>query len=228
MTVVELIKDHLPVQAPFQFSKDVLLLENPSCEAAEDIRLASTRLLAREAEMGLGAVAVCGGASGAGTTFVAVNLAHALASAGRRVLLVDANLRDPQLQRFITPLRPVNGLCQVLEGDASAEETVQQDVLENLSVLFSGGQSAQSFRLLAKPQFTHLLAQSLDDYDVVLLDTPPVRMVADGRHVAAVAGNAIGVARKDHTLVSELHSLVDDLRSGGADVLGVLLNGYGA
>lgn len=227
MSVVELVTDQLPVRAPFAFSPEVVMVEAPRGDASEEIRLISTRLLAREADMGLGAVALCGTAAEAGTTFMAVNLAVALANAGRRTLLIDANLRTPRVQRMITPLQPTAGLTAVLEGAATYEESVRHDVVENLSVLFAGSESSQSFRLLAGAPFSQLLAQALDEYDVVLLDTPPARSVADGRHVAGLAGSAIAVARKDRTLVNDMHGLIDELRSGGADVLGIVFNAFG-
>jgi capsular exopolysaccharide synthesis family protein len=172
------------------------------------------------------ALAVCGPESGVGCTFVAVNLAVALSQIEIKTLLVDANMRDPGVDRMILPPAPESGLQQCLSGEVAPEEAIQHEILPGLSLLYSGGIAPNPQELLAGSAFRELIELWSREYDLTIIDTPPANQSADGRTIAGVLGAAVVVARKDHTSVSDLRTAIIELEQSEATVIGTVLNDF--
>lgn len=129
-----------------------------------------------------------------GKSTVAANLAISIAQSGKRTLLVDGDLRKPSQRKLFSLLTPL-GLTSVLSGEAKYADAIQDTSVANLSVLPCGPLPASPAELLASPRFAELLRLFRDQYDYVLLDSPPVLAVTDALVVAPHVDGVLLVVR---------------------------------
>jgi capsular exopolysaccharide synthesis family protein len=210
----------------FEAAASVVAIDEPTGVTAESIRALRTQVVTVRNRDGMAALALCGPEAQVGCTFVAVNLAVALSQIGMKTLLVDANMRDPGIDRMILPPEQGAGLQQCLAGAIDPEEAIQHDVLDNLSLLYAGGVATNPQELLAAPRFRELIELWSREYDFTIVDTPPANQSADGRYIAGVLGAALVVARQDHTSVSDLATIIAELEQSDAAVVGTVLNQF--
>jgi capsular exopolysaccharide synthesis family protein len=161
---------------------------------------------------------------GEGKTVVATNLAIALAKNRCRVLLIDADMRDPGVHElFAQPLKP--GLSNVLKDEIAFEAALRPTNTPGLEVLPGGSIPSDPTELLDSPAFTKLLAAADGKFHYVVIDSPPVMAVADAAVAAHAAAAALFVVGADMTTRESARLAIDQLRSVGAHVLGGVLNG---
>lgn len=161
--------------------------------------------------------------AGEGKTQTATNLARVLAEAGESVLLVDADLRRPQVadrMRIDSQL----GLSDVLTGRGSFHELVIDVLPGHLAVLPAGTVPPNPSELLGSEAMAHLLATVERQYDYVLFDAPPLLPVTDSVVLAAQAGGAIVVARSGVVRDRQLEEALEVLDAGEVTTLGIVLN----
>src|SRR5205823_3746921 len=120
---------------------------------------------------------------GEGKSIVAANMAVCIAQSGKRTLLIDADLRKPRLHEIFNIPSDV-GLTSIIRGDAEYADAIQETSIANLSVLPGGPLSAEPAELLTSPRFAEMLRVFREQYDYVLLDSPPVLAVTDAPVVA--------------------------------------------
>lgn len=160
-----------------------------------------------------------------GRSFIAASLAVVFSRLGERTLLIDADMRHPgQHQLFGLDNRV--GLSTILAGRAGHEAIQQIPVLRDLSVLPAGAAPPNPQELLARPPFVRLLSELARAYDVILLDCPSATEGADGKTVAARAGAALLVVRKNVTRALSARHVCDDVKQAGAAVVGAVLNDF--
>ncbi|MET3528116.1 CpsD/CapB family tyrosine-protein kinase [Phenylobacterium koreense] len=201
------------------------MISDPHGASAEAVRTLRTHVAAQHIEAGRRGLAVCAASAGVGATFTALNLAVALAQIGTKVIVIDADLRRPQFQDFVRGGENLLGLKQYLEGSGSDFSSyVQEDVIENLSVMFSGGAANEAQELLASERFNALVERSLRDYDFTIIDTPPANTCADARRISTVVGYSIIVAKRHQTFVNDIKALAKQLREDHAQVIGAVMN----
>lgn len=160
-----------------------------------------------------------------GKSSTAMNLAVVLAQSGRRVLLVDADLRRPRLHKVFN-VAAAGGLSSVLSGlDADPVPLAQKTAIDNLDILVSGPVPPDPSELLDSPTFaqmgTRLLAAG---YDHILYDSPPALAVADPVIIASVVDAAIVVCRAGRTPREALQRAVQKFSQAGIKPIGVVLN----
>lgn len=206
------------------FSEGVILAADPHGARAEALRSLRTQLMERHLRLGRRAIALCSPGAGAGTSFMAANLAVAFARAGANTLLIDANMRDPAVQDFIVPAQPVAGLAQCLAGNGNCADFIQGNAAPNLSILYSGGPDAAALDRLSGPSFPALMARCMRDFDLVIADTPPANRHADVLRIAAAAGHALLVLRKHVSFMADADMLIGQLAASRAGVAGIVLN----
>jgi tyrosine-protein kinase Etk/Wzc len=157
-----------------------------------------------------------------GKSFVSVNLAALLGSSGKRVLLVDADLRRGSLNRHVgVPSSP--GITDVVNGDAY-EHAVHELVMPGVDFVANGGFVPNASELLRHDNFARFVQWANGAYDVVLIDAPPILPVADSGIVANLAGTVFLVARFGVTSVSELRESVRRFEQIGVPIRGVIYN----
>ena len=160
-----------------------------------------------------------------GKSTVATNLAIALTQIGRRVVMVDADLRRPRLHKVLGLSNDV-GVSSFLSGNASAEELIQDTPIPNLYALTSGPVPPNPSELLASPAMDALMKslEELGPFDHVFFDSPPLLQMADAVLLADRMEATIIVAREGRTVNAALASGVRRLRQSRARILGAVLN----
>ena len=158
-----------------------------------------------------------------GKTATAVNLAIALAQAGNRTLLVDADLRRPKVAEALGVEGNV-GMTTVLLGKVTLDEALQTHVRSGLKVLTSGAIPPNPAELLQSTTMTEFVDSLRGEYDVVLFDSPPLLPVTDAALLASQSDGAIMVIRHGKTTREQLAASVERLENVGARALGVVLN----
>jgi capsular exopolysaccharide synthesis family protein len=155
---------------------------------------------------------------------VAANLAVALSQIGVKTLLVDANLRNPRMDQLFQPSGAIAGLQQcLLSNEENFADFIQPDVLPDLSILFAGGAPNNAQELLAADRFAELMSVCSRDYDMTILDTPPANSCSDTHRISTVAGYSLVVVRKNTSLVGDVRTLIAQLESDRARVIGTVL-----
>jgi polysaccharide biosynthesis transport protein len=159
-----------------------------------------------------------------GKSITALNLAITMANAGTRVLLVDADLRRGSLHQ-VFQLQPQPGLFEVLAQSLLWTETVQQTLVENLSILPRGAATQGSSELFLQPRTPQILKELASQYDCVLVDTPPVMAADDVTSLAPHTEGVLFVVRADHTSARVARAALDSLYHRNVHVLGLVFNG---
>jgi len=160
-----------------------------------------------------------------GRSYIAANLAVAFAQLGERTLLIDADLRAPRQHRiFAVPDRL--GLSAVLSGRADLSAIVPVPAFGSLALLPAGARPPNPQELVSREALAELLREVQAGYDVILLDTPPMKPFADARSIAFRARSALVVARKEHTRLAEAQASVRELADTGARAVGAVFNAF--
>ncbi|MFD0682145.1 MULTISPECIES: CpsD/CapB family tyrosine-protein kinase [unclassified Paenibacillus] len=160
---------------------------------------------------------------GEGKTSTAVNLAVAYAQAGKKVMLVDADLRKPALHHAFNSDNS-RGLTNFLANQIDIHEIIRDTPIENLSLILSGHIPPNPSELLASPRMHTLLAELKENYDIVLFDTSPALTLTDAKVMAAISDGVLLVVEYGKVKRDVAKKLRDDLIHVKANLLGVVLN----
>ncbi len=158
-----------------------------------------------------------------GTSFVIANLASVLAGSGKRVLLIDADVRNGQLYRYFGVGRDY-GLTRAILSPATAGEVIHRGVADKLDFIAAGEVPLDDAEVLLHPNFGNFLKEVSTHYDAVLIDSPPLLTDADALIIGAHAGAVFIVARAKRTNKGQIGESVNQLNRAGISLQGVLLN----
>lgn len=201
------------------------LLIHPRSATAEAFRALRASIMLSSAGGRLRSLMITSPLVGEGKTSVAYNTAIAFAHAGERVLLIDADLHHPQLHDYVGR-RQTPGLSDVLDGNKTLESAVQaHPSVSNLSLLAAGTLPAQPAELLGSAKFDALLNQLKETYSMIVLDTPPMLLVADALLLADKADATLAVIRADMTNRTAVERMAEVLERNGSRAIGLVLNG---
>lgn len=207
-----------PVTEDSQLHADPLLLEG--------IRMVRTSLWHQLHDGDLQVVLLTSCSGQAGKSTVAALLARSMAELGKKVLLIEADLRRPSLSRRLLGHESQMGLAAVLAGSTTDMNAIVSTDVSNFDVLVAGRQPDDfTFELLANGRFAECLSRWKKKYDVLLLDSPPLRSCADARILADHADGTIMVVRASHCRRDEVVRACADLSSSGGTLLGTVLIG---
>lgn len=211
----------------FEVSKALAIVTEPNSAAAEAIRALRTHIMAQHVQEGRRALAVCAASGEVGCSYVAANLAASMAQIGIKTLLLDANLRQPGVEEYFRPPSRSDGLAQYLASeDDNVGEYVHNEVIPNLSIMYSGGQPPNPQELLGRDRFAQLMNLCLRDFEFTIVDTPPANRCSDGRRASSTLGYSLVVARRDVSRIDDLKTLIDQLSGDRAKVIGTVLNEF--
>ena len=203
-------------------SRPLVVQSDPLSDRAESFRRLRTNLQFLNVADRPRSVVVTSSLPGEGKSSTSINLA--LADAGTRVLLVDADLRRPAVARYMG-LEGGVGLTTVLIGRADVQDVVQPWGDGTLDVLPAGQIPPNPSELLGSPAMTELLDKLTCDYDLVIVDAAPLLPVTDAAILAKVTGGALLVAGVQKLHRHQLADSVAALRTVDAPVLGIVVNG---
>lgn len=201
----------------------MLALEAPHDPAVESLRGLRTALKYVLFEATNKVVLVTGPTPGVGKSFVSANLAALLAAAGKRVLLIDCDIREGRLHRYFDGHTAV-GFTDLVTGMAAAETAVR-NVAPNLDFISKGSIRQNPSELLMDDSVPEVIEELSAGYDIVLLDSAPVLTVTDATVLAPAAGTVFIVAKSGVTKAGELKESIKRLSQSGVMPNGVLFNG---
>ncbi len=162
---------------------------------------------------------------GEGKSLTAINMAYSIAESGQKVVLVECDLRLPTLRKKIN-LPKTTGLSNLLAGINSENATLHKDVLiKNFDVVQAGDIPPNPSELLGSKQFGMLIDNLAENYDVVILDLPPVGEVSDALVASKVTDGIVVVVRQDYTQSSDLDYTLRQLQLVNAKIIGFVYNG---
>ncbi|MDH6594037.1 tyrosine-protein kinase Etk/Wzc [Variovorax sp. TBS-050B] len=201
----------------------VLAAQHPDDPALEGLRRLRTALKFAVPRAPNNRIMISSATPGAGKTFVSSNLAVVLASTGRRVLLIDADLRRSSLApRF--GLKRKGGLSELIEGTLDIDSATHKNVLPHLDVMTTGALPADPSGLLTSDAFSRVLEKVSGSYEVVIIDTPPALLASEAAEMATCMGTLLMVARAGDNELGDLTESAKQLRHAGAHFQGVVLN----
>ena len=204
--------------------QELFALSQTRSPVAEAYRTLRTNLQFSSLDRPLRCLVVTSALATEGKTTTAANLAVVMAQAGKRVVLVDADLRRPAVHRLFG-LPNQGGLTDALVGEPAALNTfLRATAVENLRVLTSGPIPPNPQELLASQRMGDLLQRLAGEADAVLIDTPPSLMVADANVLAACTDGVLLVVNADRTRRVAVQQATEGLRQVGANVVGGVLN----
>jgi len=209
-------------------SPELIAAYKPFSRIGENLRAVRSQLMLRwfNGDPLRKVMAIVSPSQGDGRSFMAANLAVVFAQQGQRTLLIDADLRDNPDKGLHRPFKLGKnvGLSGLLADRAGPEAIQLIPALPSLAVLPAGSQPPNPQELLGRPVFGRLLGNMCHQFDVVLIDTPNGTEYADAEIVAARAGAALLVARKNHTMLPRAIELASRLQDSGVAVVGSVLN----
>ena len=167
---------------------------------------------------------ITGPTPGIGKSFTSVNFAAVMGAANKKVLLIDADLRRGHLNQYFGQGRE-RGLSEVVSGSVPLADALRRNVAPNVDFLATGILPPNPAELLMTPAAQALVQQLSSQYDLVIIDTPPVLAASDTAILAPLAGAVFMVARAEITSLGELQESAKRLLQSGVQTRGVIFNG---
>ncbi|CAG4898757.1 polysaccharide biosynthesis tyrosine autokinase [Paraburkholderia saeva] len=208
-------------------SKDSLVLTHAFTHdaAIESLRTFRTTLQFSLLDAPNRVVLITGPTAGIGKSFVSANLATLAGASNRRVLLIDADLRKGLLHQHFR-LDRTEGLSEVVVGTHRFEDVLHRNVSPGLDFLSTGGMALNPSELLLQPELAELVERVASRYDMVVIDGPPLLLVADALVLGRMAGTVFMVARQGVTTVPEIGESARRLAQADVEIRGVIFNDF--
>ena len=211
-------------KAPIRRRRDLLsyVIKKPSSTLAEAVRDLRTSLMLSDAKNPPQVIVSCSSVPREGKTTVAVLLAQNTAALGKRVLLIECDLRKRTLNAYFNTKSPV-GLISVLAGTTPFEEAVMHDPRAGIDVLQGEETTANAADVFSSVQFEQFLAELRQRYDFIVIDTPPVMAVPDARMIAALGDALIYSVAWDRTARDMVQAGLNQFREIDIPLAGLAL-----
>ena len=201
-----------------------IALAEPRSPTAEAFRSLRTNLTFASVDAPLRRIMITSPTPQDGKTTVSANLAVVLAQGGKKVILIDADLRRPFIHHKFGLFNRIGLTNLFLDSFNGFESVIQFNSMASLGLITSGPLPPNPAELLTSLKMTHILDQLIQGYDLVLIDTPPLLSVTDAAALAPATDGVIVVVKPGVTKLNALQQALEQLRAVGARVLGVVLN----
>ncbi|MNC06294.1 Tyrosine-protein kinase wzc [compost metagenome] len=201
----------------------LLAVGNPTDLAIEAIRSLRTSLHFAMMQASNNVLMLTGVSPSIGKTFVCANLAAVISQTNKRVLLIDCDMRKGYTHELLGTTNN-NGLAEVLTGQAEITRCAQKTSVPNFDLIPRGVVPSNPSELLMSERFAELIAWASKNYDLVLIDTPPILAVTDAAVVGRHAGTTLMVARYAVNTLKEVETSLSRFEQNGINVRGVILN----
>jgi capsular exopolysaccharide synthesis family protein len=199
----------------------------PKSIIAETFRRVRTRLEYMNGEVETPIIAISSSMPGEGKTFCALNMASVFAISGKKTVLVGFDMRKPGLNK-VFDLNNHKGLSQYLIGKATIEEIIQPGPQENFFVIASGSIPPNPSELIGSHRTLALFEELKKDFDIILLDTPPMGIVTDGFLLARHANSLVFLTRQGYTVKEIFIQTIRQMNDEGIKNIGILVNDINA
>lgn len=222
---------HIPVMDISKVKKSIEGVDPSVCSihhskgrVSEAYRTIRTGLYFSSRGKALKVIQVTSPVPGDGKSTLSANLAVTMAQSGRRVLLVDADLRRPRIGK-IFGLDTTIGVAAVVSGKAEIDDAIQAGPVPNLSILPGGKRPTNPAEILSSERFRNMIEMLREKYDVIVIDTPPLLAVSDPGAVAGIVDGVVLTMRLRRNVKPLAARAKSILEAVGANLLGVVING---
>lgn len=209
--------------------KELIVKEDPKSPISEIFRTLRTNIQFMNTKNKLKSLLVTSTIAGEGKSWVSSNLAATFAQAGKKVIILDADMRKGRQYR-IFDVSPRPGLSNYLSGvtendkEVDLADYVQETEIENLFVIPAGNVPPNPSELLVSESMLHLLEKLKEICDIVIIDGPPTQLVTDSLILTRIADSTVIVAEGNKTKKESLRRIVDNIQKVGGKIAGVVLN----
>ena len=203
--------------------KNLIALKNPKSRSAEAFRTLRTNIQFSSLDKELKSIVITSSGSGEGKSTVMSNLAITMAESGKKVILVDCDLRKPSIHKKMGVTNSV-GLTNILVQNVKKEECMVKTTVDNLFIITSGPIPPNPAELLGTQKMRDFIENLKSEFDLVLIDAPPVLAVTDAQILSTIVDGVIFVAsygEAQKNAVVDAKQLIDKV---GGKVLGIVFN----
>lgn len=208
----------------YDIKQAFLAVENPADLAIEAIRGLRTSLHFAMMESRNNILMISGASPNAGKTFVSTNLAAVIAQSGKKVLFIDTDMRKGYIHNLFN-VENTKGLSDILSGKMTVERAIQPLSMAGFDFIARGAVPPNPAELLMHKNFDALLSWASQNYEIVVLDTPPILAVTDAAIIGNYVGTTLLVARFEQNTAKEIEVSVRRFEQSGVIVKGCILNG---
>jgi tyrosine-protein kinase Etk/Wzc len=201
--------------------------EKPGSTLAESFRAVRTSLAFYTGQTKCPVILVSSPVSGEGKTFVSVNLATIISMMNKKVLIIGLDLRKPRVHAILKAGNG-NGMSQYLSNTATFEEVIVPTQIENLWFASSGPVPPNPAELIGSPKMAEFIEQARNQFDTIIIDTPPVGIVTDALLLSQMANVTLFVVRQRYTTRGSVQLLDEIYRKGEMSNVAVLVNDISA
>ncbi|MBK5717120.1 polysaccharide biosynthesis tyrosine autokinase [Klebsiella pneumoniae] len=208
----------------YDIKQAFLAVENPADLAIEAIRGLRTSLHFAMMESRNNILMISGASPNAGKTFVSTNLAAVIAQSGKKVLFIDTDMRKGYTYNLFN-VENTKGLSDILSGKMTVERAIQPLSMAGFDFIARGAVPPNPAELLMHKNFDALLSWASQNYEIVVLDTPPILAITDAAIIGNYVGTTLLVARFEQNTAKEIEVSVRRFEQSGVIVKGCILNG---
>ena len=209
--------------------KELIVKEDPKSPISEIFRTLRTNIQFMNTKNKLKSLLVTSTIAGEGKSWISANLAATFAQAGKKVIILDADMRKGRQYR-IFDVSPRPGLSNYLSGvtendkEVDLADYIQETEIENLFVIPAGNVPPNPSELLVSESMIHLLEKLKEICDIVIIDGPPTQLVTDSLILTRIADSTVIIAEGNKTKKESLRRIVDNIQKVGGKIAGVVLN----
>jgi capsular exopolysaccharide synthesis family protein len=208
-----------------QTARKLATFTNPRSFEAEQFRTLRTNITFSSPDADIRTIVVTSASSLEGKSTTSANLAVVFAQEGRKVIMVDGDMRKPTTH-YTFQTENTSGLSSVLSRQTTAEKAIRSTVVERLDLLTCGPIPPNPAELLSSKSMDELIHQLTNMYDMVIFDAPPVLSVADGQILANKCDGTILVINSGHTEKESALKAIEAIESSNSRIIGAVLNNF--
>ncbi len=202
---------------------ELLAVSQPEDDAVESLRSLRTTIHFALLDAAQGSLLITGPSQGIGKSFLSKNLAAVLAQSGKRVVIVDADLRRGHIHREFGLPRE-HGVSEYVSGEANLSGILKPTSVPGLTVVTTGQRPPNPSELLMHKRFEELLERLGAEFDTLIVDAPPILAVSDAAIIGRLTGATLMVARAGQHPIRELEQAVKRMQQAGVQVKGFVFN----
>lgn len=205
---------------------ELVAFNDPKCGASEAIRTLRTNLSFTFTDDKIKCIMITSSVPGEGKSFISANLAYAFSLDNKKVLLVDADLRRGRVNKIFN-IDKNQGITNMLLGDnKTIKKYIYKTEIDNLDVLPNGTVPPNPSELLNSKKFKDILEKLRSDYDLIILDCPPIGSVTDSLVLTSLADEAVLVCKYKETTMEILTETKRALDNANIKIAGVVINNF--
>ena len=204
---------------------ELIVAQKPESIPSEAFRTIRTRLQFSHISKGSKSILITSSAPGEGKTTISINLAASFAQTNKKTVIVDCDLRKPRLYALFSD-NDSDGFLDYLFGQTQYEKIIKKSEVRNLDYITAGSIPSNPSEILGSPAMKSFIKKLTDDYEIIIIDSPPVMAVSDAEILARFVDVCLLVVSANSSEVDWLKESVDILKQEHVNLAGVLLNNF--